>query len=77
MTLPCSVSDGLPIDLQLIDSRFEEATFYRRACSFEQAIDWRQRCTHMLTLADLGQVTRRLIPPVAIESGEATRPSAQ
>jgi amidase len=35
MTLPCGVSDGLPIGLMLIGRRFDEAAIYRAAAAFE------------------------------------------
>jgi amidase len=41
ISLPCGVSDGLPIGLQLVGRRYEESTIYRAAGAFEQAGDWR------------------------------------
>ncbi len=41
MSIPCGMSDGLPIGLQLIGRRYEESTIYRAAGAFEQAGDWR------------------------------------
>lgn len=41
MSIPCGMSDGLPIGLQLIGRRYDESTIYRAAGAFEQAGDWR------------------------------------
>ncbi|MFD1196015.1 amidase [Seohaeicola saemankumensis] len=42
MSIPCGMSDGLPVGLQLIGRRYEESTIYRAAGAFEQAGDWRK-----------------------------------
>jgi len=42
MTLPCGMSDGLPIGLMLIGKHFEESTIYRAAAAFESAGDWKK-----------------------------------
>ncbi len=42
MSIPCGMSDGLPIGLQLIGRRYDESTIYRAAGAFEQAGDWRK-----------------------------------
>lgn len=42
MSIPCGMSDGLPVGLQLVGRRYEESTIYRAAGAFEQAGDWRQ-----------------------------------
>ena len=42
MSLPCGVADDLPIGLQLVGRRFDEATIYRCAYAYEQSSDWRQ-----------------------------------
>ncbi|RDJ99703.1 amidase [Paraburkholderia lacunae] len=42
MSLPCGVAEDLPIGLQLVGRRFDEATIYRCAYAYEQAIDWQQ-----------------------------------
>jgi amidase len=41
MSLPCGMSDGLPIGLMLIGKHFDETTIYRAAYAFEQAQDWK------------------------------------
>lgn len=41
MSVPCGMSDGLPVGLQLIGRRYDESTIYRAASAFEQAGDWR------------------------------------
>lgn len=40
MTLPCGMSDGLPVGLMLIAKNFDEMTIYRAAHAFEQGTDW-------------------------------------
>ncbi len=40
MSIPCGMSDGLPVGLQLVGRRYEESTIYRAAGAFEQAGDW-------------------------------------
>lgn len=42
MSIPCGLSQGLPVGLQLIGRRYEESTIYRAAGAFEQAGDWRR-----------------------------------
>jgi len=42
MSLPCGVADDLPIGLQLVGRRFDEATLYRVAYAYEQSSDWRR-----------------------------------
>ena len=41
MSLPCGMSDGLPVGMMLIARHWHEATIYRAAHAFEQAADWR------------------------------------
>jgi amidase len=40
MSLPCGMSDGLPVGLMLIAKHFDEETIYRAAAAFEGAGDW-------------------------------------
>jgi amidase len=40
MSIPCGMSDGLPIGLMLIGKYFDEPTIYRAAAAFEGAGDW-------------------------------------
>jgi amidase len=40
MSLPCGMSDGLPIGLMLIGKWYDEPTIYRAAAAFEGAGDW-------------------------------------
>jgi amidase len=42
MSIPCGMSQGLPVGLQLVGRRYEESTIYRAAGAFEQAGDWRR-----------------------------------
>ena len=42
MSIPCGMSDGLPVGLMLVAARWREATIYRAAAAFEQADDWRR-----------------------------------
>jgi amidase len=41
MTVPCGLSEGLPIGLMLIGKHYEESTIYRAAAAFERLGDWR------------------------------------
>lgn len=41
MSIPCGMSDGLPVGLMLTAKRYDEPTIYRAAYAFEQADDWR------------------------------------
>lgn len=43
MSLPCGIADGLPIGLQLVGRRHDEATIYRCAYAYEQALDWQDQ----------------------------------
>lgn len=43
ISLPCGMSDGLPVGLMLIGKHFDEAMLYRIAYAFEQSGDWRAR----------------------------------
>ena len=42
ISVPCGMSDGLPVGLMLVAGRWQEATIYRAAAAFEQADDWRR-----------------------------------
>jgi Asp-tRNA(Asn)/Glu-tRNA(Gln) amidotransferase A subunit family amidase len=37
MTLPCGLSEGLPIGMMLVAKHFDEGSIYRAAYAFEQA----------------------------------------
>ena len=41
MSVPCGMSNGLPIGMQLVGKHWDESTIYRAAHAFEQAGDWR------------------------------------
>ncbi|MSQ65123.1 MAG: amidase [Limnohabitans sp.] len=41
MSVPCGMSNGLPIGLQLVGKHWDESTIYRAAHAFEQSGDWR------------------------------------
>ena len=41
MSLPCGMSDGLPVGLMLVGRRWREDVIYRAAHAFEQSGDWR------------------------------------
>ena len=42
MSIPCGMSDGLPIGLMLVGRHWNEATIYQAAHAFEQSGDWMQ-----------------------------------
>lgn len=41
MSVPCGMSDGLPVGMMLIGRHFDDSTIYRAAHAFEQHEDWR------------------------------------
>ena len=41
MSVPCGMSDGLPIGMMLVGRHYNETTIYRAAHAFEQLGDWR------------------------------------
>ena len=41
ITVPCGMSDGLPVGLMLAAKHFDEATIYKAAYAFEQSGDWK------------------------------------
>jgi Asp-tRNA(Asn)/Glu-tRNA(Gln) amidotransferase A subunit family amidase len=44
LSVPCGFTEsGLPIGLQLIGRRFEDATLLRAAYTYERATSWRER----------------------------------
>jgi amidase len=42
MSIPCGLSNGLPVGMMLVGKSFDEATIYRAAAAFEGIGDWRQ-----------------------------------
>ena len=40
MSIPCALSDGLPVGMMLIGRQWQESTIYRAAYAFEQSVDW-------------------------------------
>ena len=41
MSVPCSMSDGLPVGMMLIGRDFDESTILRAAHAFETSVDWK------------------------------------
>jgi len=41
MSIPCGMSDGLPVGLMLVAKHWNESTIYQAAHAFEQSSDWR------------------------------------
>ena len=41
MNVPCGISAGLPVGMQLVGAHYAESTIYRAAHAFEQLGDWR------------------------------------
>ncbi len=42
MSIPCGMSDGLPVGMMLVAKSYGESTIYRAAAAFEAAGDWRK-----------------------------------
>lgn len=42
MSVPCGMSEGLPVGMMLVGRRYEESTIYRAAGAFEAATDWKK-----------------------------------
>ena len=42
MSVPCGLSDGLPVGLMIVGKQYDEATIYRAAAAFERAGDWKK-----------------------------------
>ena len=42
LSVPCGMSDGLPIGLMLIGRHFDDATLLRLGYAYEQSVDWRR-----------------------------------
>jgi amidase len=40
MSVPCGVSDDLPIGMMLVARHCAESTIYRAAAAFERDVDW-------------------------------------
>jgi amidase len=43
LSVPCGMSDGLPVGMMLVGRHWDESTLYRAAHAFEQAGAWRER----------------------------------
>ena len=43
ISVPCAMSEGLPVGLMLVGRHFDEGTLYRAALAFEQSGDWKAR----------------------------------
>jgi amidase len=41
MSVPCGMSNGLPIGMMLIGKRYDDATVIQAAHAFEQAGNWK------------------------------------
>lgn len=41
MSIPCGMTDGLPVGMMLVGRHWDEPTIYRAARAFERAEDWR------------------------------------
>jgi len=42
MSIPCGMSEGLPVGMMLVGKHFDESTIYQAAAAFEAAGDWKQ-----------------------------------
>ena len=43
LSIPCGLSDGLPVGMMLVGRHWDESTLYQAAHAFEQAGPWRDR----------------------------------
>jgi amidase len=43
LTVPCAMSDGLPVGMMLIGRKFEDGVVLNAAQAFEETTDWRAR----------------------------------
>jgi Asp-tRNA(Asn)/Glu-tRNA(Gln) amidotransferase A subunit family amidase len=43
ITVPCAVSDGLPVGMALAGRRFEDGRVLNAAHAFEESTDWTKR----------------------------------
>jgi amidase len=41
MSVPCGMSEGLPVGMMLVGRHYAEATIYQAAAAFESAVDWK------------------------------------
>ena len=41
ITVPCGLSEGLPVGLMIVGKHFDEAAVYKTAYAFEQSADWK------------------------------------
>ena len=44
ISVPCGLSEGLPIGMQLVGKHYDESTLYNAAYAFEQSCDWKTIC---------------------------------
>jgi amidase len=42
MSIPCGLSEGLPVGMMIIGRHWNESTIYRAAHAFEQLGDWKK-----------------------------------
>ena len=42
LSIPCGMSDGLPIGLMMIGRHFDDATLLQLGFAYEQSVDWRK-----------------------------------
>ena len=42
MSIPCGMSDGLPVGMMIVGRKWQESVIYRAAAAFEQIDDWRK-----------------------------------
>ena len=41
ITVPCGLSEGLPVGLMIVGKHFDETAVYKTAYAFEQSADWK------------------------------------
>lgn len=61
MSLPCGMSDGLPVGMMLIGRKFDEMSIYVAAHAFEHSGNWRKMPTHGISARRAHARSRELV----------------
>ena len=62
LSIPCGISDGLPVGLQLVAPHFREDVLVRVAHAYQEAVDWESfyPTPHIASTIDVPQPARRM-----------------